>query len=430
MSHTQFSLLGTRRFLAIFVTQFLGAMNDNLFRQALIMLITYRIAEQVAMQPAVLNNLAIGLFILPYFLFSALAGQLADKFDKSRQIVWIKLWEVALMLIGALAFQLSSLPLMIAVLSGLGLQSTFFGPIKYSILPELTSKDELLSANGMIEAGTFVSILLGLLIGGLLVLQPGGTDKMAMLMVTLAIIGTISGSLVPRTGAAAPDLKLNLNIFTATSQQVKAAWRHDIARPAIIGISWIWLYGSIYLTQIPDVVKNRLGGDETVVTVIIACFSVGIGIGSLMCARLLKGEISARLAKPALYTLTATSLLLYLALPGESGVTPDKIINIGEFLAAPGSWIVLALLIAVAIATGMVIVPFYAILQDRSKRSERSRMIAANNIFNSGFMAGGSIMAAILILFGLTSSQILLVCALANLSIVPVAMHLSRKMQQ
>ncbi|WP_417459758.1 MFS transporter [Kordiimonas sp.] len=430
MSHTKFSLLGTRRFLAIFITQFLGAMNDNLFRQALIMLITYRIAEQVAMQPAVLNNLAIGLFILPYFLFSALAGQLADKFDKSKQIVWIKLWEVGLMLVGALAFQLSSLPLMIAVLSGLGLQSTFFGPIKYSILPELTSKDELLSANGLIEAGTFVSILLGLLIGGLLVLQPGGTDKMAILMITLAIIGTISGSMVPSTGAAAPDLKLNLNIFTATGRQVKAAWRHEIARPAIIGISWIWLYGSIYLTQIPDVVKNRLGGDETVVTIIIACFSIGIGVGSLMCARLLKGEISAKLAKPALFTLTVTSLLLYLSLPGENGVTPDEIINIGEFLVTPTNWIVLALIIAVAIATGMVIVPFYAILQDRSKRSERSRMIAANNIFNSGFMAGGSIIAAILIVLGLSSSEILLVFAFANLAIVPVAMLLMKRMQQ
>ncbi|WP_417464271.1 MFS transporter [Kordiimonas sp.] len=430
MSHTQFSLLGTRRFLAIFVTQFLGAMNDNLFRQALIMLITYRIAEQMAMQPAVLNNLAIGLFILPYFLFSALAGQLADKFDKSKQIVWIKLWEVALMLIGALAFQLSSLPLMIAVLSGLGLQSTFFGPIKYSILPELTNKNELLSANGLIEAGTFVAILLGLLVGGLLVLQPGGTDKMAMLMITLAIIGTISGSLVPRTGAAAPDLKLNLNIFTATGQQVKAAWQHEIARPAIIGISWIWLYGSIYLTQIPDVVKNRLGGDETVVTTIIACFSVGIGVGSLMCARLLKGEISAKLAKPALYMLMATSLLLYLSLPGENGVTPDEIINIAGFLATPTNWIVLVLLIGVAVSTGMVIVPFYAILQDRSKRSERSRMIAANNIFNSGFMAGGSIIAAILIVLGLSSSEILLVCAFGNLAIVPVAAALMKRMMQ
>ncbi len=430
MSHTQFSLLGTRRFLAIFITQFLGAMNDNLFRQALIMLITYRIAEQMAMQPAVLNNLAIGLFILPYFLFSALAGQLADKFDKSKQIVWIKLWEVGLMLVGALAFQLSSLPLMIAVLSGLGLQSTFFGPIKYSILPELTSKDELLSANGLIEAGTFVAILLGLLVGGLLVLQPGGTDKMAMLMITLAIIGTISGSLVPRTGAAAPDLKLNLNIFTATGQQVKAAWQHEIARPAIIGISWIWLYGSIYLTQIPDVVKNRLGGDETVVTIIIACFSVGIGVGSLMCARLLKGEISAKLAKPALYMLMATSLLLYLSLPGENGVTPDEIIDIAGFLATPTNWIVLVLLIGVAVSTGMVIVPFYAILQDRSKRSERSRMIAANNIFNSGFMAGGSIIAAILIVLGLSSSEILLVCAFGNLAIVPVAAALMKRMMQ
>lgn len=424
MGHTQFSVLGTRRFLALFITQFLGAMNDNLFRQALIMLITYRIAEEVAMQPAVLNNLAIGLFILPYFIFSALAGQLADKFDKSRQIVWIKLWEVGLMLTGALAFHLESLPMMIGVLSGLGLQSTFFGPIKYSILPELTHKDELLSANGLIEAGTFVAILLGLLVGGLLVLQPGGTTTMAYLMISLAVIGTLSGAMVPRTGAAAPDLKLNLNIFTATGQQLRAAWRNDVARPAIIGISWIWLYGSIYITQIPDIVKNRLGGDETVVTVIIACFSIGIGVGSLMCARLLKGEISARLARPALIALAVLSTLLYLALPGENGVSATETINIGTFLGTASNWLVLLLLVGVAIGAGMVIVPFYAILQDKTERSERSRMIAANNIVNSGFMTGGTIIAAVLITVGLTSSHILLVYAVANLALLPVAAKL------
>ncbi|WP_262692058.1 MFS transporter [Kordiimonas aestuarii] len=429
MERTPFSLLGTRRFLALFITQFLGAMNDNLFRQALIMLITYRIADQMSTQPAVLNNLAIGLFILPYFIFSALAGQLADKFDKSRQIVWIKLWEVGLMLLGALAFRLESLPLMIGVLSGLGLQSAFFGPIKYSILPELTSKDELLGANGLIEAGTFVSILLGLLIGGLLVLQPGGTDKMAYLMISLAVIGTISGSMVPRTGAAAPDLKLNFNVFTATGRQLKAAWQHDIARPAIICISWIWLYGSIYITQIPDIVKNRLGGDETVVTVIIACFSIGVGVGSLTCSRLLKGQISARLARPALLCLAATSVLLYLALPGENGVDATSVINLPTFLSIISNWFVLGLLIAVAIAAGMVIVPFYAILQDRSERSQRSRMIAANNIFNSGFMAGGTIIAAILITTGLTSSQILLLYAFANLLILPIATKLSDRLK-
>ncbi|WP_417449856.1 MFS transporter [Kordiimonas sp.] len=428
MARSAVSLLGTRRFLALFVTQFLGAMNDNLFRQALIMLITYRIAEQMAVQPAVLNNLAIGLFILPYFVFSAVAGQLADKFDKSRQIVWIKLWEVGLMLIGALAFRIESLPLMIAVLSGLGLQSTFFGPIKYSILPELTSKEELLGANGLIEAGTFISILLGLLIGGLLVLQPGGTDKMAYLMITLAIIGTISASFVPRTGAAAPTLKINFNIFTATVRQLKTAWQHDIARPAIIGISWIWLYGSIYITQIPDIVKNRLGGDETVVTVIIACFSIGVGLGSLMCSRLLKGEISARLARPALVALAVTSILLYLALPGENGVYAVATIGLGTFLSAAGNWAVLLLLVSVAISAGMVIVPFYAILQDRSARSERSRMIAANNIVNSGFMAGGTIVAAGLIVAGLTSSHVLLIYAVANLLILPVASKLMARL--
>lgn len=431
MGHTPLSLFTTRRFLPLFVTQFLGALNDNLFRQALIMLITFRLAAEVGTNPAILNNLAIGMFILPYFLFSALAGQLADKFEKSRQIVWIKVWELGLMGVGLVAFYTSSLPLLVAVLSGLGLQSTFFGPIKYGILPDLMEKDELLGANALVEAGTFIAILIGVLVGGMVVLQgENGGLMISGLMIAVAAIGIVSGTMVPSTGPAAPDLSLDLNIFRATWRQLGAAWQNPIAQPAIIGISWIWLYGSIYITQIPDIVKNRLHGDETVVTLIIAGFSVGIGVGSLLCAKLLKGHVSARLAPPALVALAIVSILLCLLLPAApaDSTAEPVLLSMANFIAKPVNMLIVACLIGVAITAGMVIVPLYAILQAHTAREARSRMIAANNIFNSGFMAGGTIIAAGLIALGLTTTGVLVVYAAANALILPPALLLKTRL--
>lgn len=417
--------IGSRRFLPLFITQFLGALNDNLFRQALIMLITYRLAEQLAVAPAVLNNMAIGLFILPFFLFSALAGQLADKFEKSNQVFWIKLWEVGLALMGALGFYLESLPLLIGVLSGLGLQSTFFGPIKYGILPDLMKKEELLTANALVEAGTFIAILIGTIIGSYVVLQSGGVAVIAGLSITVALLGTASGRMVPKTGRAAPDLVLRKNIFAATGAQLKSAWQHPIARPAILGISWIWLFGSLYITQIPDIVKNRIGADESVATLALACFSLGIGSGSMLASSLLKGRISARLAAPALTLLAALSVLLYLLLP--SAPSPVAI-SLLDFLGQPMNWFLVAVLLLIATSAGVVIVPLYTILQDSTERGERSRMVAANNIFNSGFMAGGSILASILLAFGLGTPAVLLLAGLANLLVLPVARQLNSRL--
>ncbi len=415
---------GTKRFLPLFITQFLGAFNDNLFRSAIIMLITFGMAEQIGTAPAILNNVAIGLFILPYFIFSALAGQLADKYEKSGQIIWIKIWEVLLMLVGALGFYLGSLPILIAVLAGLGLQSTFFGPIKYSILPELMNQKELLSANALIEAGTFIAILLGTIIGGLVATSEGGVLGVSVLTIIAALIGVFSGRLVPKTVPAAPDLKITKNIFASTRNQLKKAWSVDISRYSILGISWVWMYGSLYITQIPVVAKDHLQGDETVVTIFMACFTLGIGLGSMLCSKMLKGSISARLAKPALLGLLALGIALYLALPTVS--ESQKLLNITEFMQVPFNWFILALLLSTAALAGMIIVPMYAILQDKSDTSERSRMIAANNIVNSGFMGGGSITATIIVAVGLTTPDVLLILALANLLLLRPAIKLHK----
>jgi acyl-[acyl-carrier-protein]-phospholipid O-acyltransferase/long-chain-fatty-acid--[acyl-carrier-protein] ligase len=431
VARTQWQLFGTRRFLPLFITQFLGALNDNLFRQALVILITVKLAADMGIQPSILTNLAIGLFILPYFLFSALAGQLADKYEKTNQIVWIKIWEVGLMVAGAFAVYFQNFYMMVAVLSGLGLQSTFFGPIKYGVLPDLVKTEELLGANALIEAGTFVAILLGILVGGLVINQDGENFVISGLMIAFAVIGTLTGRMVPKTGQAAPDLAIRTNIFASTGTLLKSAWQNDIARPAIIGISWIWLYGSIYIAQIPEIVFARMGGDKTVITLVIACFSVGIGVGALLCSRILKGEISARLAPKALMGLGAVSLLFVLALPDapEVAYTAETVVGIGAFVKTVGNWPMLVALIGVAMMAGMVIVPLYTILQEYTPREARSRAIAANNVFNSAFMAGGTLIAAALIAAGLTVIQILILYPVANLLLLHQATRLKARVE-
>lgn len=432
--------LFTRRFAPLFITQFLGAFNDNLFRQAVIILITFRFAQELAVSGPVLTNLAVGLFILPFFLFSALAGQLADKYEKTTQIVWIKLWEVGLTILGAFAFYLNSLPMMIVILAGLGLQSTFFGPIKYSILPALMHRHELVAANGLIQAATYIAILAGLVVGGSLILSEGGLSQVSGVMIGFAVIGTLTGRMVPKTGRADPELKIDINIIASTGRLLRTSWRNDTIRRSIVAISWIWLLGTIFIAQIPDIVKNRLGGDEQVVTLFMVCFCLGIGAGAFLCSRLLKGAISARLAGPGLLLLAVLTTLMYLALPSapealadlqsapEAFELAELMENLSSFLATPVHAVVTGLMLLVAMAAGVVIVPLYAVLQDKSPPAERSRTMAATNIVNSGFMAVGSLAAAALIGQGLSSAQILLLTGLLNLAFIPVARRLENNL--
>lgn len=423
--------LFSRRFLPLFLTQFLGAFNDNLFRQAVIILITFRFAQEMAVAPPILTNLAVGLFILPFFLFSALAGQLADKFEKANQIVWIKFWEILLMIGGAAALYTESLTAMIAVLFGLGLQSTFFGPIKYGILPDLMKRSELLSANALVEAATFVAILMGTVLGGMLVLSEDGLSQVSLYMIGVAVVGTLTGRLVPKTGQAAPDLRINANIFSSTGRLLRSSWSNDISRRAIVGISWIWLLGTIFIAQIPDIVKNRLGGDEQIVTLFMACFSLGIGAGSLVCSRLLKGSITAKLAKPGLAALAVLTASMVVLLPAAQpdGLEPALVQSLSDFLSNPINLAITILMVFIAMGAGIVIVPLYAVLQDRTDRQERSRTMAATNIVNSGFMAAGSLVAAALIGFGLSSPGVLMITGLANLLFMPIVARLQKSLQ-
>ncbi|WP_374762902.1 MFS transporter [Yunchengibacter salinarum] len=426
MKRSALSLLTTRRFAPLFGVQFLGAMNDNLFRASVIMLITYRLAEGIGIPAGVLNNAALALFILPYLLFSALAGQLADKYDKAPQVRWIKLWEVLLMLTGALALHLENIVLMLAVLFGLGLQSTFFGPIKYAVMPEQLDRRELLAGNALIEAGTFLAILLGTIIGGLLVLRTGGGMMVSALTIGAAVAGLGLAGLMPRHHGAAPGLRVRRNVVASTRDQLVAAFTHPIARPAILGISWIWLFGSLYLTQIPVVTKDHLGGNEQVVTLILSVFSIGIGAGALASNRLLKGAISARLVAPGLLVLLAASGALYVSVPPPRASA--DLMGLVAFLAEPLGWGYLALFLLIAAAGGSVIVPLYAILQDRSDDTARSRMIAANNVVNSLFMAGGSLVAAWAVGMGAAALDVLAAAGLVNLLMLYPALRLDGRL--
>ena len=389
MSGNQFALLKARRFLPLFVTQALGALNDNIFKNALTILLIFRIADVAGVNGQVLAAASAGVFILPFFLFSATAGQIADKFDKAAVIRRIKLAEVAVMTLGAIGLWIGNVTLLMSVLFLMGAQSAFFGPVKYSILPAHLKKDELISGNAFIEAGTFLSILAGTIAGGLMVSFDSGATVVAVTVVVLALLGFLSSLQIPQAAACSPDLRINSNILAETwSAVAKVRTQPDIFR-TILGISWFWLVGATFLSLFPAMAKDVLSGDETLVTLLLALFVVGISIGSLLCNRLLKGEVT-----PKYVPFAAIGMTLFIAdfCFAISGFTPSASgpIHAASFMESPGSLRILFDLGAIAVCGGLFIVPLYAILQHRSSDEDRSRVIAANNIVNALFMTVGA----------------------------------------
>lgn len=391
MKESQFHLLSTRRFLPLFVTQALGALNDNLFKNALVVLILYRIAEQAGMNGQVLVTAAAGIFILPFFLFSATAGQIADKYEKSALIRLIKAGEIVIMALGSVSFWTSDIYLMIGVLFLMGTQSAFFGPVKYSILPDHLSDAELIGGNALIEAGTFLAILVGTIGGGLLILRSGGTLTVSVGVIVLAILGLVASTRIPKAPAPTPELQLNPNFLSETLRIVRHASQSRDIFLSILGISWFWLVGATFLSQFPAFAKDVIWADETVVTLFLTLFSVGIGIGSLLCNKLLNGEITAKYVPFGAIGMTIFIVDLYLASSGRNG--GGELIGAGAFLAAPENWRLIVDLVGIAVCGGLYIVPLYAILQSRSEASHRSRDIAANNVLNALFMVVGALAA-------------------------------------
>ena len=412
----EFTLMRERRFLPFFITQFLGAFNDNVFKNALIILIAFQV---VASDPAASNrliNLAAGLFVLPFFLFSATAGQLSDKYEKSRYIRWVKVLEIVIMLGATVGFILGSVELLIAMLFLMGCQSTMFGPVKYSIMPQHLQPEELVGGNAWIEMGTNMAILLGTMFGGILIAWHQGYLWVSGALITIAILGYFSSRAIPAAPPAAPDLKINWNPVTETGRILKITYQNFTVFQSVLGISWFWFLGSVYLSQLPNFTKLTLGGGEHVVTLLLTLFAIGIGIGSLLCERLSGRIVEIGLVPFGSIGLTLFGVDLFFATPA-SPETSGTLLGVMAFLDQPGSWRVVMDIVLIGVFGGIYIVPLYALVQQRSEPRQLSRVIAGNNIINSVFMVAAALIAVALLEQGLSIPQLLLVMALFNAAV-------------
>jgi 1-acyl-sn-glycerol-3-phosphate acyltransferase len=412
---SQFRLLNEQRFRPFFLTQFLGAFNDNLFKNALVVLLTFQAASWTTIDPALLANLAAGIFILPFFLFSASAGQLADKYDKAYLTRLVKVLEIAIMAVALAGFLAHSLTVLLGALFLLGCHSTLFGPVKYALLPQHLHEDELVGGNALVEAGTFVAILLGTLVGGLLAAADHGDLWIAGGGLVVAVAGYLTSRGVPPAPAPEPGLKVNPNPISETWRNIGFARKDRPVFLAIMGISWFWLYGALFLAQFPAYAKNVLGGGEGTVTLLLATFTIGIGLGSLLCEKLSGGHVEIGLVPFGSIGLTLFGLDIALASP--SVVPAGAPLAISAVLAQPGMFRVLLALLMLGVFGGFFIVPLYAMMQSRSAPAQRARIIAANNILNALFMVVGALSAGALLGAGLTIPMLFGVAALMNAAV-------------
>jgi 1-acyl-sn-glycerol-3-phosphate acyltransferase len=409
---SQFSLLGQRRFAPFFGTQFLGALNDNIFRNGLVILITFQGVLVLGMDHTQLANVAGALFILPFFLFSATAGQLADKYEKSFLMRRIKLLEIALMTVAAYAFISKSYELLLFVLFLMGCQSTLFGPVKYAYLPQQLENDELVGGNALVEAGTYVAIILGLIIGGLVVaIDPSNQSVLAMCLVGIALLGYLASRQIPTTRAVDPTLTINWNAWAETWRIVGFAREERSVFLSILGISWFWFFGSAMTLQLPAYTLDILHGNEAITTSLLVAFAIGVGIGSLLCERMSGHRIELGLVPFGSIGLSLFAIDLYFAQPIAVTTTVE---SVSEFLARPGSWRVLLDLTMLGAFGGFYSVPLYALIQQRSKRQHLSRIIAANNIINSIFMVAASLISIAILQSGFSVPELFLVLAALN----------------
>jgi MFS family permease len=402
------SLLRTTRFLPLFATQMLGAINDNLFKNALVVLVLYRLTGA----GPILVALAGGIFILPYALFSAVAGQLADRYEKSRMIRLTKFLELAIMLLAAAGFLTGNVAALMLVLFGLGVQATFFSPLKYGILPDHLHEDELVAGNGLIEAGTFVGILMGTLAGGGLIVLHGGPVVVAAAGIALALAGIAAAYFVPPAPSAAPDLKIGWNIAAETGTLISEANQNRPVWLSLLGISWFWAVGATLLAEFPTIARVDLHAGGHVVTLMLACFSVGVGLGSIVCARLLHGEVSARLVPFA-----AIGISLFTADFAIAAISGGHLHDVSQMLASWQGKRMLVDLILLAACGGVYSVPLYAICQEKSAASHRSRMIAANNVLNAVAMVLAAVITAGIYEVWPSAPGILLLTASANIAV-------------
>ena len=411
----QFALLGARRFGPFFWTQFLGALNDNLFKNALVILFAFQVSGAV-FSTNTLVNLSTGLLTLPFFLFSATAGQLADKVEKSRIIRVVKLFEIAIMLLGALGLHLHSVPLLLGVVFLMGTHSAVFGPVKYSILPQHLHEDELVGGNALVQMGTFVAILLGTILGGGLVsIAARGETVVSVTVVSLAVGGWLASRWVPSAPSQATELRLRWSPLNETLRTIGFARENRTVFLSILGISWFWFYGALFLAQFPGLTREVLGGSEGVATLLLALFSVGVALGCILCERLSGPTVELGLVPLGSIGLTLFALDLFFATRGMAPAGPPILWR--PFLASAGHWRVLADLMLIGAFGGFFIVPLQALVQQRSEPSRRSRIIAGNNILGSLFIVLAAVLGIVLRDTGLGIPQLILVTALVNAAV-------------
>jgi len=401
------SLLASRRLGPLCAAQACGAFNDNLAKNAMVVLAIF----QLGSGGTGLSALAGALFIAPYALLSATAGQLADRYDKSRLIRIMKLAEIALMLVAGAGFLTGSVPLLLAVLFGLGVQATMFGPLKYGILPDHLADDELVAGNGLVEASTFLAILAGTIAGSALVLLPGGTFIVSAAGLAVSALGLVAALGIPRAPAADASLRIGWNIFRETGLVMRQASGNRPVWLSILALSWFWAMGGTLLTEFPAVVRDALGADGHVVSLLLGVFSVGVGVGSLLCARLLHGEISARHVPFAALGLTLFMLDFGATTQAAGGA---HLVSVDAVLASPIGWRILGDLFLLAACGGLYSVPLFAILQEFSAPSHRARMVAANNVANALLMVAAAAMVAGLAAADIPSPRVLEGAAVAN----------------
>jgi 1-acyl-sn-glycerol-3-phosphate acyltransferase len=409
-SASQFRLLGQRRFLPFFGAQAFGAFNDNLYKNVLVILVTYQAASYTRIEPELLTNLAGGIFILPFVIFSGLAGQLADRYDKALVLKCVKAAEILIMATAVLGFAQHSLTLLLSALFMMGMHSTFFAPAKYGLLPEILDDNELVGGNALIEMGTFLAILIGTLAAGILA-ERGDIAAIATSLLIVAAIGFLVSLNIPGRRAAAPMLRIDWRPWVSTWDNLRAARESRTVFLALLGNSWFWFYGALVLAQLPLLAKTVIGGSEQVVTTMLVVFSAGVGIGSLLCERLSDRQIEIGLVPFGSIGLTVFAVDLYFALPSQPATTA---LTAMQFLQHAGTTRVLADLGLIGVAGGLFIVPLYALVQHRARREVLARVIGANSILNALFMVAAALLGAFALSKGMTIPQVLLWTGILN----------------
>lgn len=407
---SQFRLFTQRRFLPFFGAQALGAFNDNVYKNVLVILAAYHASDYTTMPSALLANVAAGLFILPYVLFSGMAGQLADRYDKALILKIVKAFEVLIMIVAGIGFGTQSIEVLLGALFMMGMHSTFFAPAKYGLLPDVLAPQELVGGNALVQMGTFLAILLGTLLAGILA-DHGQLNLIRITLIGIAIAGFMCSLGIPKLAPTSPTLQIDWRPWTSTWDNIRAARESRTVFLSILGISWFWFYGALVLAQLPLYTKDELGGGEDVVSLLLVIFSAGVGVGSLLCERLSGHKVEIGLVPFGSIGLTVFAVDLYFATPHDPY---GSALAASEFIRQPGAWRILVDLALIGVFGGLFIVPLYALVQQRSRREVMSRVIGANSILNAAFMVAAALLAAGALQAGMTIPQVLLLTGILN----------------